>query len=113
MCSIFFTLHALCTFAIDNKTTDRQAPGAGLHLSCIVQTYMHVYIQDTPQEACLAALTRLTTLSLVRPPNEHTEFPTPIIGFGDRLSTLSSMSSLQVGSAAVCAPDHHCCDCVW
>jgi hypothetical protein len=61
---------------------------------------MHAHIQDTPHEACLAALTLLKTLSLVRPPNEHTQASSPILGFGDRPSTLSSLCSLQVWSAA-------------
>jgi hypothetical protein len=63
---------------------------------------MHVCVQETPHEACLAALTRLKTLSLAQPSGWKTGRPMGTGDYGDKLTLLSSLCSLQVEAAVAC-----------
>lgn len=68
----------------------------GLNLSCASATPRDAHFQDTPHKACLAALTRLKTLSLAQPVDRETGRPMGTGKYGDKLTVLSSLCSLQV-----------------
>ena len=85
--------------------TDEQTSWLGLASSsqnCI--TVVHACIQAAPSVACLAALTRLSMLSLTHRTKEST-YPRMTVApdFGANLQSLSSLCSLQV-DAACCFP---------
>ena len=70
---------------------------ASAHLaSWIRASLVNACFQDAPQEACLAALTRLQQLSLAQPVDDQPVQVAGNVGFGDRLTILSSLCSLQV-----------------
>lgn len=66
--------------------------------------------QDTPHETCLAALTRLKTLSLAQPVDQQTGWPMGTGKHAGKLTVLSSLCSLQV-EAALHSVEHYSCVC--